>query len=34
MKVYTNYQKYKIGKVVYKLETSITIETMEGVRGQ
>lgn len=34
MKVYTNYQKYKIGKVVYKLETSITIETMEGVCGQ
>lgn len=34
MKVYTNNQKYKIGKVVYKLETSITIETMEDVCSQ
>lgn len=25
MKVYTNNQKYKIGKVVYKLETSVKI---------
>lgn len=34
MNEYTNSQKYKIGKVVYNLETSITIETMEGVCSQ